>query len=110
MTWTLSQSGTTAALTISSETTLGSADTNNATFVLVVDCNAMAAGDIVELRLKTMTLAAGTTRQVWKGAYQHVQLNPIKISPPIASDQSLTCTINQTAGTGRTFPWKLLRI
>jgi len=110
MAWTLSQSGTSSQTVGGGEQTMGSADTNNASFVLVVDLNAMALGDLVELRVKTMTLAAGTTRQAWKGTYQHVQLNPIKISPPIASDQSLTCTINQPAGTARAAVWKLLRI
>lgn len=113
MTWTLSQSGTTATLNVASgETTLGSADTNNATFVLVVDTSVMVLGDLVEIRMKTVTLAAGATVQAWKGTYQHVQINNIKISPPIASDISLTCTIKWIAvasGT-RSNPWKLLRI
>lgn len=110
MTWVLSQSGTTAALTIGSETQLGSNDTNNATFVLEVDTSNMALGDELEIRIYTMTLASSSLIQAWKGAYQHAQINNHKISPPIASDQSLKVTLNQQAGTGRTYPWKLLRI
>jgi hypothetical protein len=109
MTWTLSSSGTTAALTITSETTLVT-DSNNATFVLEVDTSNLVNGDLLEIRLYTITLSGGALVQAWKGTYQHAQLNNHKISPPIASDQSLKCTLNQQAGTGRTFAWKLLRI
>ena len=113
MTWTLSQSGTTATLNVASgETTLGSADTNNATFTLTIDLSNMVLGDLVELRIKTIDLNGGSTIQCWKGTYQHVQINNIKISPPIASDQSLTCTIKWLAlasGT-RSNAWKILRI
>lgn len=109
MTWTLSDSGTTAALTIGTETTLAT-DTNNGTFVLEVDTTNLANGDLLEIRIYTITLSGGTLTQAWKGTYQHAQINNHKISPPVASDQSIKCTLNQTAGTGRTFAWKMLRI
>jgi hypothetical protein len=109
MTWILSDSGTTAALTISSETTLAT-DTNNGTFTLEVDTSNMVLGDLLEIRIYTITLAGGTLTQAWKGTYQHLQINNHKVSPPIASDQSIRCTLNQTAGSGRTYAWKMLRI
>jgi hypothetical protein len=109
MTWILSDSGTTAALTITSETILAT-DTNNGTFVLEVDTSNMVNGDLLEIRIYTITLSAGALVQAWKGTYQNVQINNHKISPPIASDQSIKCTLNQQAGTGRTYAWKMLRI
>lgn len=109
MTWTLSDSGTTSALSIGSETTLAT-DTNNGTFVLEVDVSNMVNGDLLEIRVYTITLGGGSLIQAWKGTYQHAQINNHKISPPIASDQSIKCTLKQTAGTGRTFAWKMLRI
>jgi len=109
MTWTLSDSGTTAALTIGTETTLAT-DANNGTFVLEVDTSNMVLGDLLEIRVYTITLSGGTLTQAWKGTYQHAQINNHKISPPVASDQSVKCTLKQTAGTGRTFAWKMLRI
>ena len=108
MTWTLSDSGTTSALSIGVETTLAT-DTNNGTFVLEVDTSNMALGDLLEIRVYTITLSGGTLTQAWKGTYQHGQINNHKISPPVASDQSIRCTLNQTAGTGRTYAWKMLR-
>jgi hypothetical protein len=109
MSWTLSDSGTTTALTIGTETALAT-DTNNGTFVLEVDTSNLALGDLLEIRVYTITLSGGTLTQAWKGTYQHGQINNHKISPPVASDQSIKCTLKQTAGTGRTFAWKMLRI
>ena len=109
MTWILSDSGTTSALTIGTETTLAT-DTNNGTFVLEVDSSNLALGDLLELRVYTVTLSAGSSVQAWKATYQNAQINNHKISPPVATDQSIKCTIKQVAGTGRTFAWKMLRI
>jgi hypothetical protein len=109
MTWTLADSGTTAALTITSETTLAT-DTTNGTFVLEVDVSNLALGDLLEIRIYTITLSGGSLVQMWKGTYQHAQINNHISSPPIASDQSIKCTLNQQAGTGRTFIWKMLKV
>jgi Flp pilus assembly protein TadG len=112
MTWTLSDSGTTAALNVASGETILATDTNNGTFVLEVDTSNIINGDLVEIRIYTITLSGGTLTQAWKGTYQHAQINNHKISPPIASDQSIKCTVKLLAvvsGT-RTFDWKMLRI
>jgi len=108
MTWILSDSGTTAALTIGTETTLAT-DNNNGTFVLEVDTSNLANGDVLEIRIYTVTLGGGSLIQAWKGTYQHAQINNHKISPFVASDQSMRATLNQTVGTGRTYAWKILR-
>ena len=62
MTWTLSDSGTTSALTIGTETTLAT-DTNNGTFVLEVDGSNMAIGDWLIVR-------AYTIYALWRLAHQ----------------------------------------
>jgi|SRR5215469_4626547 len=108
MTWTLSNSGTTASLVINSETTLAT-DTNNATFVVYIDTSNLTLGDILEVRLYVINLGGGSLTQVWKGTYQNAQIDPIKQTPFVASDQSFRATLKQTAGTGRTYTWKYLR-
>lgn len=108
MSWTLAQSGTTSALVVGTETTLAT-DTTNATFVPQVDTSNMVLGDVLEIRVYAITLNGGALTQVWKGTYQHSQINPVKVAPPVASDQSYRVTLKQTAGTGRTFAWKFLK-
>lgn len=108
MTWTVSSSGTQTA-TIGTEHQLVAADTNNATFVALIDTTNLANGDVVELRIYTKVLSTGSLDLVWKGSYSNAQAIKVKQSPFVPSDQSLELTLKQTAGTGRAFDWKLLR-
>lgn len=109
MTWAVSSSGTQTAV-ISTEHTL-TTDTTNATYYFEVDINNLANGDILELRIYTITLNGGTLRVAWKSTYGPIPpIQDIAPSPPQPSDQSCRVTLKQTAGTGRAFPWKLLRI
>jgi hypothetical protein len=109
VTWTSSASGTQTSV-IGTEHTLAT-DTTNATFYFEVDITNLANGDILELRIYTMTLNGGTLRLAWKSTYGPVPpINDIAASPPQPSDQSYRATLKQTAGTGRAWPWKVLRI
>lgn len=104
----LEASGTQAA-TVGTEHTLSTLTTVK-TFVLVVDAGAMLNGDILELRVNTTVLTAGTSRLAYFGTYRDIQSMPQKISIPIPSDISAVFTLKQTAGTGRSYPWKVLSI
>lgn len=103
-------SGTQTA-TITTEHTLATVSTAG-TFILLVDMNALASGDRVELRVKTKILSGGTTRVAYKGVYRNAQSvdDMIKISIPIPSDQEAVFTLKQTDGTGRAFPWKVMSL
>lgn len=85
------------------------------TFTLHVDKNAMAAGDLLELRIYQMVLTGGTARVAYKTSYFDAQLadDLIAISVPISNEltdsTSLQFTLKQTLGTGRSFPWKILK-
>lgn len=80
-----------------------------------VDTNAMAAGDVLELRVYQMILTAGTARVMAEQTYYSVQGTDdlIKMSVPIGNDltdsTSLRFSIKQTFGTGRAYPWKVLK-
>lgn len=110
MTWTLDQSGTTSALTVGTETQLGSNSTTNGTYVLKVNTTNLALGDVLEVRLYAQDISSGSLVQCFKCTLANVSINPLLISPPVASDISLKCTLKQTSGTGRTFTWEILRI
>ena len=101
-------SGTQTA-TITTEHTLAT-DTTNKTYVLVVDTAAMVNGDVLELRVYTIALTAGTERLAYFATYTHAQSCPMTYSVPVPADISCKVTLKQTAGTGRAFPWKLLSL
>lgn len=84
-------------------------------YTLHVDTINMAAGDVVELRVYQIILSAGTRRVAFLASFSGVQPTDdmIKISVPIGNDLtdtgSIRFTLKQTFGTGRNFPWKVLR-
>lgn len=106
-------SGTQAA-TVGTEHTL--LDTSSAgTYTFEVDANALAGGDTLELRIYKMVLTGGTRRVAYFQSYAGVQSSDdkIKISVPVSTDLTdsgaLRFTLKQTVGTGRSFPWKVLK-
>ena len=85
------------------------------TYTLHVDTVNMAAGDILELRAYQMVLTSGTARVAYQMRYYGAQSadDLIKISVPVSNEltdaTSLRFSLKQTFGTGRAFPWKVLK-
>lgn len=84
-------------------------------FTFHVDTNAMASGDILQLRVYQMVLTAGTSRILFEMDFYGAQPadDLIKVSLPIGNEltdaTSLRFSIKQTFGTGRAYPWKVLK-
>ena len=91
---------------ISTEHTLGTITTSGS-FVIGIDSNAMVLGDELVLRVKVKVRSVGTTRLAYEATYAHVQGEPIIVSIPVASTNEIVFTLEQTAGTGRAFPWEI---
>jgi hypothetical protein len=90
------------------------ADVNEAgVYTFHVDTNAMAIGDMIELRAYQMILTGGTARVEQVMTYQGVQDTPIKKSEPVSNELTdtgaLRFSLKQIYGTGRAFPWKVLK-
>jgi hypothetical protein len=109
MSWTQNSLGPTTLTGSGTEDVLVAGATTNATYVFKADLTNMVNGDIIECRIYTKALTGSTLHLAWKGAWSNAQINPIKISPPIASDFSVKVTMTQQAGTGRAVDWALLR-
>ena len=109
MSVTSNQSGSQTAA-IGTEHTLGAAITTSGVYVLVVDSNAMANGDVLELRAYSKCKTGSTSRQARIGAFANVQVDPNKYSVPIPIDTQVTFTLKQTAGVGRTYDWNILSL
>ena len=89
------------------EDTLSSPITVAGSYVLMVDTSAMVNGDKLILRAKTKVRSVGTTRLA---TYSHAQSDPVKLSIPIASTNEVVFTLEQTAGTGRAYPWEIVEL
>ena len=86
------------------EDTLSSPITVAGSYVLMVDTSAMVNGDKLILRAKTKVRSVGTTRLA------HVQGEPVIVSIPVASTNEIVFTLEQTAGTGRAYPWEIVEL
>lgn len=106
-------SGTQTA-SIGTEHTL-SAPNAAGVYSLVVDTVNMAAGDIMTLRVYQMALTGGTSRVVFAQTFYGAQPtdDAVKVSLPISNEltdaNATKFTLKQTFGTGRAFPWKVLK-
>ena len=107
---TVASSGTQSA-TISTEHTLYTSGAAG-TFVLEVNLVNLTTGDTVELRVKGKTLSGDTEAAKILETFSGVQAEGEAIvrSIPIPDDLALVFTLKQTAGTGRSFPWKVLSL
>lgn len=80
-----------------------------------IDTVNMVAGDVLQIRVYQIILTTGTSRVAYISSYQGAQLadDLIKVSVPIGNDltdtNSLRFSINQTFGTARAYPWKVLQ-
>lgn len=82
------------------------------TYVLRVDVSVMQVGDTLEIRIDIPCIAGDANKQAYLETLNDVQDNQIyhSIPIPIASGEEINPTITQTAGTGRSYRWNLLRI
>lgn len=108
---TVNASGTQTA-TVTTEHTLVTIST--AVRVLyTVDVSAMAAADVLELRVKKPVLSGGTARTAVYVMYTDASYvdDALKICIPIVIDSvagNASFTLKQTVGTGRAFPWSVV--
>jgi hypothetical protein len=106
--------GTQVAVISTEHTLIDTADPG--TYVLTVDCNAMIAGDTLQLRTYTKALSGGTYRQdsflTFSGDQDDTTLllSTIKVTDPRPAVFGFKATLRQSAGTGRSFPWGIVAL
>jgi hypothetical protein len=83
-------------------------------YQLNVDLNAMAAGDVLELRVKRITLTGGTLRKEYLYTFygaqpaEAVSFDGDVLGNELTDATALRFTLTQTFGTNRNYPWKVL--
>lgn len=96
--------------TISTEHTLATVSAAGV-FVLSVDISALAANDILILRVYGKARTSDTERLLHKGVYGPIAVaTPLVQSVPIVSPHHFKATLLQSAGTGRAFPWAIYEL
>lgn len=102
---TLSSSGTQTAV-VGTEHTLYNPTTNK-WFSAYVDLTNMVTGDTVEIRVSLIVKTAGSYILYSLDTYADAQAMPLYHAPSLPSDIGWKLTLKQTAGTARTFDWRV---
>ena len=107
------QNGTVSALTINTETTVGTAISSAGTYQLDLDVSNLANGatpDRLEIRVYGKTLSGDTKSlyDIW--TLEGVQVEAIKYTPIYPVVNYLEFTLKQTAGTGRAFKYNIKQL
>lgn len=79
-------------------------------YIWAVDMANVANGDVVQLEIRTKVYSGATSRLAYTATFAHAQSEPIKYSIPVPVDTEIVCSIEQSAGTVRAFPWNLLKM
>ena len=82
--------------------------TATGTFTIYINRTNMALGDSAILRVKTKVLS-GDTADLIDQATLNIQSSVVVRSLPYDSDQQLIFTLEQTAGTNRSYTWKVMQ-
>lgn len=99
----------TQAATLTTEHTLATL-TNGKTYVLVVDANALAAGEVLELTAYVKPLSGSTARVAYRGTFVGPLASPVLVSPPVPAVHSVGFTLKQTGGTGRSYDFSIVSL
>lgn len=105
---TLSSSGTQTA-TINTEHTLYNPTTSKF-FTGYIDLTNMTSTDTVEIRVYLIVKTAGSYILYNIATYAGAQTTPLVYIPSLPSDIGFKLTLKQTAGTGRTYDWRIYEI
>jgi hypothetical protein len=110
---TSNQNGTTSALTVGTETTIGSTIGSAGTYQLNLNVSNLAGGgtpDILELRVYSKVLSGDTKalKDIW--TLVGAQVVPILYTPVYPETYYLEFTLKQTQGTGRTFKYNIVQL
>lgn len=106
------QSGTQAAV-INTLHSLGTEITAEGTYVLKLNVRNLADGDSLEVYAETKCLTTNALEIAYGPIhYNHLNTDKNKNSVPIPQEagSGLLFKIKQTAGTGRSFDWNILKI
>jgi hypothetical protein len=105
------QASGTQAASIGVEQTLADLTSPFAVYQVIVDVSNMQAGDVTNLRVYTKVLLGG---RLDSALYQQISGAPtgygdnVYLSLPVVSDQEIKFTLQQIAGTPRSYPWKVV--
>lgn len=104
----IESSGTQASV-LTTEHILATPTTLNSR-VLIVDANALVAGETLTLRIKGKVLTGGTQRLIREAVFTGPLYEPNVQSMPAVQTFGGDITLTQTGGTARSYDWSIVTL
>ena len=82
-------------------------DTTDAVMQVWLDLNALAKGDLYELKIYEKVLSSSTQRVVYSVRFANAQTEPIWVSPTLIVMHGWDATLDKIAGTDRAIDWSI---
>ena len=95
------------SLTTDTSYDTGDLKADTGVFQIVVDLNALAAGDVFELKVYEKCLSGSTARLVLSVQFANVQSAPLWFSPALILMHGWDATLKKIAGTDRAIDWSI---
>jgi len=97
------------------EQNIGAAISTAGTFLLYVNLDNLANGDIIELRAKVKLTSGGDYITLFSRSYANNHGDPddsevLQVSVPITHIHGMKFTLHQVAGSNRDFPYQIIQI
>lgn len=70
----------------------------------------MAGGDVTVLTIKLKVLTGGTKAVLHQETLSGAQTSPVFLSPPVSAPFGADFILEQTDGTGRDYPWSVMKL
>ena len=86
------------------------AETADGIYQVFVELNALAAGDVFELKLYEKTTASSTQRLVYSCRFAGVQGAPVWASPSFILLHGWDVTLKKISGTDRSIAWSIRKV
>jgi hypothetical protein len=85
-------------------------DTSDGVFQVLIDLNALAAGDVFEFKCYEKTISSSTQRAVYIAAFSGAQGVPIWVSPTLILMHGWDMTLKKISGTDRSIDWSIRKV
>ena len=95
---------------LTTDTSGPDADTTDGIFQAFIDLNALAAGDVYELKVYEKARSIDTQRLAYYAQFANAQATPIYVTPSLILMHGWDFTLKKLAGTDRTITWSIRQV
>lgn len=85
-------------------------ETSDGVFQAFVDLNALAKGDVFQLKVYEKVLSSSTQRVVFSVRFANAQSEPVWVSPSLILINGWDMTLLKISGTDRAIDWSIRRV